>query len=851
MQRPLAVTICLSILATTLPAWAPSAQADTASVMGATFGSARDSSAAVWAGTSAYIFGGFDGTDGLWDIVRYDPATDTATYRSALPWRTQGASAVWDGTRAYIFGGVNSGSWWHMDTIVRYDPAANQVTTLGTKLPAGLAHASAVWDGAYAYIFGGLGQTSLQSSILRYHAATGTITTMGAMLPTGRSSTSAVWDGTNAYIFGGSDGRDLSQILRYNPASDTITTMGAELPYKVDGTSAVWDGTSAYIFGGYNDESGSFRADVVRYEPSSDTVTTMSATLPSGRRLTSAVGDGTNAYVFGGVQGWYQNAVRYNQIVRYSTLPPPTAPQQVSATPGTGEITVSWQPPANEGGRPVTNYRIYGGSTSGAEGFLAEVGNVLSYRETGLGNGVTRFYRVSAESAAGEGPKSPPVSATTFTTPGAPQNLAATAGPGAGQIGLSWQAPASTGGGPVTGYRIFRGTESGGKVFLADVGTAMSHIDTGLPNGATRYYQVAALTSAGAGPRSNDAVATTFDAPSAPVNLAATAGPGVGQITLNWQAPWTTGGTPVTGYRLLRGTTSGGESFLADVGNVLSYVDAGLLSGTRFYYRVAAINLVGTGPASGGASATTFSPPDSPTALTAAAGPGAGQITLDWQAATTNGGMPVVAYRIYRGTSSGATSFLSEVGDVRTYVDSALGNGATRYYRITAVNAVGEGAPSNEASGVTFAPPSTPQNPSASPGPGLGRITLTWQPPADSGRTPVTGYRIHRAVTSGPYAAIDTVGPVLSYTDTSCPTPAVCYYRVSALNLAGEGPRSNETFAPGTPADTDADLVPDFVEPPLCGPTQNRNLHADGDCTGSNWTAPTLAGLLQDVESLT
>lgn len=43
----------------------------------------------------------------------------------------------------------------------------------------------------------------------------------------------------------------------------------------------------------------------------------------------------------------------------------------------------------------------------------------------------------------------------------------------------------------------------------------------------------------------------------------------------------------------------------------------------------------------------------------------------------------------------------------------------------------------------------------------------------------------------------------------------------------------------------------DGVEPVMCGPAQNRNLHADGDCEGDDWQAPTASGLQQDIESLT
>lgn len=73
----------------------------------------------------------------------------------------------------------------------------------------------------------------------------------------------------------------------------------------------------------------------------------------------------------------------------------------------------------------------------------------------------------------------------------------------------------------------------------------------------------------------------------APQNLTATAGDQ--KITLNWSAPADNGGAAVTGYKIYRGMNSGGETFLIQTGNVLSYIDTGLTSGTTYYYKISAI----------------------------------------------------------------------------------------------------------------------------------------------------------------------------------------------------------------------------------------------------------------------
>ena len=56
-------------------------------------------------------------------------------------------------------------------------------------------------------------------------------------------------------------------------------------------------------------------------------------------------------------------------------------------------------------------------------------------------------------------------------------------------------------------------------------------------------------------------------------------------------------------------------------------------------------------------------------------------VTITWAAPTNNGGAPITAYRIYRGTSSGTETFLLGVGSVTTYTDETTDNGTTYFFR--------------------------------------------------------------------------------------------------------------------------------------------------------------------------
>ncbi|MFE9558804.1 alkaline phosphatase family protein [Streptomyces sp. NPDC006703] len=94
-------------------------------------------------------------------------------------------------------------------------------------------------------------------------------------------------------------------------------------------------------------------------------------------------------------------------------------------------------------------------------------------------------------------------------------------------------------------------------------------------------------------------------------------------------------------------------------------------------------------------------PPGAPTGLTGTAG--TGQVSLSWTPPASTGGENITSYKVYRGTSSGTESLLtsggcSGLGAVTSCTDTGLTTGQTYYYRVTAVNGVGEGAQSNEAS---------------------------------------------------------------------------------------------------------------------------------------------------------
>ncbi len=198
-------------------------------------------------------------------------------------------------------------------------------------------------------------------------------------------------------------------------------------------------------------------------------------------------------------------------------------------------------------------------------------------------------------------------------------------------------------------------------------------------------------------------------------------------------------------------------------------------------------------------------PPPPPTApgaptLTSANG-GNGSVTLQWTAPVSNGGSTITNYKIYRGMSSGGEALLTTIGNVSSYVDLAVVNGTTYWYRVSAVNSIGEGPPSNELSATPQATsataPGAPTNLTAAPANGRG-VRLAWSAPASNGGSSITGYRIYRSTSPGVTPQSGTLVATvvnLSYKDSATVRGTRYYYVVTAVNAVGESTASNEAGA--------------------------------------------------------
>jgi uncharacterized repeat protein (TIGR02543 family) len=312
-----------------------------------------------------------------------------------------------------------------------------------------------------------------------------------------------------------------------------------------------------------------------------------------------------------------------------------------------------------------------------------------------------------------------------------PLNLSAVAS--VDRIELSWDTPVDDGGSAIIDYVIKISTDNANWSLVSDGESVAEGATVGSLNPNSSYYfRVAAVTSAGIGQFASGSVIQTAlpDVPGAPSLLCSITGL---QASLSW-TPSQAGGRFETGFLIQKKLGSGTWSDLTSkTSDVFSYSETTNASQSgNISYRVRSVN---DGGNSDWSSACTILAPSIPSAPNSVTGPSlsALNMTMSWSA-PSNGGMQIDSYEIEKRIGIlgswyqvynaepilGTTQIFSET-------QSTSSSGEIHYYRLRAVNAVGNSPWSNIVSVQIPSVPSSPMSIVASGG--SNDITISWNEP--------------------------------------------------------------------------------------------------------------------------
>ena len=482
-----------------------------------------------------------------------------------------------------------------------------------------------------------------------------------------------------------------------------------------------------------------------------------------------------------------------NWSVAMTPFTSPGKPSAPSGTAGNEQVLLTWTAPEN-GGSAITSYVVDYSANDGATWASVTTSSSPSHTVTGLQNGYSYIFRVTAQNAAGAGSVSDDSQAVTPrtvpSTPAAPTAEARNA-----SALVSWSAP-SDGGSAITDYEVQFSFNNGSSwtTFSDSVSTDNSTTVTGLTNGTKYVFRVRAINAANpSGWSDKSSVVTPYTSPGAPGKPTGTAKDA--SVTLTW-TPAVNNGSTVSNhvvYYSVAGAndwSDGGSS-----GSLTTHTVTGLQNGTQYVFSVKAENAADFGPLSEESDAVKpFGKPGKPTVLEVT--PGNSTLDLSWSAPSDDGGAQVEDYVLQFSMNNGSTwstwALYTDPNNstLTQHTLTGLINGNSYKLRVAAKNEAGVGEWSDESAAVKpRTSPLKPGKPVADPA--SEQIDLVWAAPSSDGGSDITDYRVQYGVypvlleTDWQTFQDEEPSAALSAVVTGLQNGTRYVFRVAAKNAAG------------------------------------------------------------------
>jgi fibronectin type 3 domain-containing protein len=496
------------------------------------------------------------------------------------------------------------------------------------------------------------------------------------------------------------------------------------------------------------------------------------------------------------------NANGYSVISRASGMPvtDPWTPSIYAVTRGDGQLTVSFNEPADNGGVPFADfeYQVNGGSWVSA-------GMTSPFTISGLTNGTSYGIKMRAKTVDSTSvARYSAVSITESGTPAAAPAQVVYNGAqivGDGFIDFPISSVPGNGGSAITSYQV--SSSSDGITWStwtnATWTSGLTVRVAGLTNSTSGglYYKLRAVNAIGAGAASAS-TGTALTSGTVPATPTITAVAHDSSATLTYVAGASGGFTPVT----IQYSTDGGATWLTATANPM--IITGLTNGTTYNLRVRATNAAGSSVAAT-ASVTPAGAASAPTITSISSGQGVATINFTGPVNTGGGNVSIDSYdvSITGGLTWTRATLASGTVSAGTISLTGLTNGATYPVKIRANNSFGAGAVSNAVNALPAA--TVPGAPAISVSAGRNLITVTFFAPLDDGGAMINTYQYSLNGVTWVTSSWRTTSPSNSFDIIGLANGTSYSVQLRAVNSAGSSAASNTAAA--TPSGATAALA--------------------------------------------
>ncbi|CAH2099215.1 unnamed protein product [Euphydryas editha] len=485
---------------------------------------------------------------------------------------------------------------------------------------------------------------------------------------------------------------------------------------------------------------------------------------------------------------------------------PPFEYEEITAQ----SVTLSWKPPKDNGGSEITGYVIekrdltHGGGWVPAVTYVNPKNNHATVPR--LSEGTKYEFRVFAENLQGRSEPlvtdKPVVAKNQYTVPGKPGKPELVSAD-KDHIQIKWSSPISNGGSNILGYDVERRDKATGRWIKVNREPVRfnEYNDDRVQEGHQYEYRVSAVNAAGAGQPSDPSnVIIAKPMKEKPklwldslvgrkikvragepinINIPITGAP-TPTIT------WTKGTIPVAPSYRISAETKADETRLSIEKSTRD--DAGK-------YTITASNAHGKDSAD--IEVIVVDKPGMPKGPLVCTPVTHESMSLTWQPPTDDGGSEITGY-VVEVAEYGVNDWRTVAGFCPkcSFTVKNLTEGKKYVFRVRAENLYGVSEPLESkpiVAKLPFDPPDAPDTPKIT-GYSANSCSLEWQPPANCGGKPITGYYVEKRERGGEWIKVNNY-----------PTPNTCYtvqdlregnryeFRVIAVNEAGPGKPSKPT----------------------------------------------------------